>query len=89
MNTSSTEPTPPPPSVLTTDLSKHIALVTGGTGGIGTATCRALAALGSTIAVHYHKNEIPAAFLTARLERMGVRAQAFQADLSGYEGVCL
>jgi len=78
----------PTPSVLTTDLSKHTALVTGGTGGIGAATCKALAALGCTIALHFHKNEDAATSLRAELESMGVRAHAFQADLSGYEGVC-
>ena len=87
MSTSSTNIPPPPPSVLTTDLSRHIALVTGGTGGIGTATCRALAAFGCSVAVHFHKNENAATSLAAELESMGVRAHAFQADLSGYEGV--
>jgi len=89
MSTSSTIIPPSSPSVLTTDLSKHIALVTGGTGGIGAATCRALAAFGSTVAVHFHKNENAATSLTAELESMGVRAHAFQADLSGYEEVRL
>jgi len=87
MNTSITNSSPPTPSVLTTDLSKHIALVTGGTGGIGHATCKALASLGCAIAVHFHKNENAATSLTAELESMGVQAHAFQADLSGYEGV--
>jgi len=88
MSTSSTNFPPRPQSIITTDLSKHIALVTGGTGGIGSATCRTLAALGCTIAVHFHTNENAATSLVAELERMGVRAHAFQADLSRYEGVC-
>ena len=40
--------------MLTIDLSDHLALVTGATGGIGKATCLALAALGCSIAVHYN-----------------------------------
>jgi len=89
MSTAGTNLPPQPASVLTTDLSQHIALVTGGTGGIGAATCKALAALGCAIALHFHKNEQAATSLTAELESMGVRAHAFQADLSGYEGVSL
>jgi 3-oxoacyl-[acyl-carrier protein] reductase len=40
--------------MLTIDLSDHLALVTGTTGGIGKATCLALAVLGCLIAVHYN-----------------------------------
>ena len=40
--------------MLTTDLSDHLALVTGATGRIGKATCLALTALGCLIAVHYN-----------------------------------
>jgi 3-oxoacyl-[acyl-carrier protein] reductase len=41
-------------SILTTDLSPHLALITGAMGGIGKVTCLALAALGCSIAVHYN-----------------------------------
>ncbi|KAG0645175.1 ACP reductase [Hyphodiscus hymeniophilus] len=44
-------------SVLSTDLRAHLALVTGASGGIGKATCRALATLGCSIAVHYHSSQ--------------------------------
>jgi 3-oxoacyl-[acyl-carrier protein] reductase len=76
------------PEMLTADLSPHLALVTGATGGIGKATCLALAALGCSVAVHYNSAADDAAELVRQLEAKGVRAQAFQADLGRYEDVC-
>ena len=72
--------------VLTTDLCSHLALVTGATGGIGKATCRALAQLKCSIAVHYNSASDTAATLVSELQSRGVKAHAFQADLSSYEG---
>jgi len=69
---------------LTTDLSSHLALITGATGGIGHATSLALARLGCSIAVHYHTAADTAESLVATLRHMGVRASAFRADLSSY-----
>src|SRR5271170_1339669 len=73
--------------MLTTDLSLHLALVTGATGGIGKATCLALAALGSSIAVHYNSAADDAAELVQQLETKGVKAKAFQADMGIYQDV--
>ncbi|KAJ9623839.1 uncharacterized protein PV06_06824 [Exophiala oligosperma] len=73
-------------STLTTDLSSHLALVTGATGGIGRATCLSLAKLGCSVAIHYHSAAEKAAKLESTLMAYGVKAQAFQADLSDYEG---
>ncbi|KAH0833625.1 hypothetical protein AYO21_10915 [Fonsecaea monophora] len=70
---------------LTTDLSSHLALVTGATGGIGKATCLALAHLNCSIAVHYHSASDTAESLVAQLKSMNVRASAFRADLSSYD----
>ncbi|OQV03228.1 hypothetical protein CLAIMM_08298 [Cladophialophora immunda] len=70
---------------LTTDLSSHLALVTGATGGIGKATCLALAHLNCSIAVHYHSASDTAESLVAQLTSMNVRASAFRADLSSYD----
>ncbi|KAI9709888.1 MAG: hypothetical protein M1820_002965 [Bogoriella megaspora] len=73
--------------MLTTDLKTHLALITGATGGIGLATSHALAALGCSIAIHYHSNSRGASTLVDSLLSKGVRVLAFQADLSDYEQV--
>ena len=52
------------------------ALVTGGSGGIGSATARVLAAEGVRVAVHYHSNREAAEALAAE-----VGGVALQADL--------
>jgi len=74
-------------SHLTKDLTPHLALVTGASGGIGRATCRALAALGCSIAVHYHSSQAVAEELVEELRGIGVRAEGFKADLSKYDEV--
>ena len=70
-----------------TDLSSHFALVTGASGGIGRATCLALAStLKCSIAVHYNSSRSKADSLVSTLKsEYGVSAQAFQADLSSYD----
>ncbi|KAI1624999.1 3-oxoacyl-reductase [Exophiala viscosa] len=73
------------PSTLTTDLKPHLALITGATGGIGKATSLALARLGCSIAVHYNSAADTARELVEQLQHLGVKASAFQADLSSYD----
>lgn len=57
--------------------------------GIGKATAKALAALGCSVAVHYHAAADTAQDLVKQLEApvQGVRARAFQADLGSYDDV--
>jgi hypothetical protein len=74
-------------SVLTMGLRPHLTLVSGASGGIGKATCRSLASMGCTIAVHYHSSTEAANALVEELRGMGVKAEAFKADLTNYEKV--
>lgn len=75
-------------SALTTDLTPHLALITGCTGGIGIATAHALASLHCSIAIHYHTASSTASTLASELRsKYGVRASPFQADLSSYASV--
>ena len=73
--------------MLITDLHSQLALVTGATGGIGRATCLALANLGCNIAAHYHTAEKEAEELVQELRDIGVGVEAFQADLREYDEV--
>ncbi|MEO8392810.1 MAG: 3-oxoacyl-ACP reductase family protein [Chloroflexota bacterium] len=59
----------------------HIALVTGGSRGIGRATCLALAANGAAVAVHYHARAEAAAEVVAAITQAGGCAVAVQADV--------
>lgn len=50
------------------------ALVTGGSGGIGSAVARQLAAEGARVAVHYHRNAAGAEALAAEIGGVALRA---------------
>jgi 3-oxoacyl-[acyl-carrier protein] reductase len=67
-------------------LQDAVALVTGGSGGIGEAVCRALAAEGATLALHYHQAEDAARRIAADLGRSGRRVEVFQADITSAAG---
>jgi 3-oxoacyl-[acyl-carrier protein] reductase len=56
------------------DLAGRLALVVGGSGGIGAATVRALARAGATVIVGYNKGETAATALLAELPGAGHRA---------------
>ena len=61
------------------------ALVSGGSGGLGAAVCRLLAARGSDVAIGYRSGAAAARELAAELKAAGVRAAAFGADLTDPE----
>ena len=54
----------------------RVALVTGGAGGIGSAVCRALAAAGWRVAVHYHRSAERAEALARELGGLALGADA-------------
>ncbi len=59
-----------------------VALVTGGSGGIGRAVCLRLAKEGYDVAVHYNSNAESAERVCREIEALGQRAVALQADVS-------
>jgi 3-oxoacyl-[acyl-carrier protein] reductase len=61
-------------------LSGKVALVTGGSRGIGAATARALAAAGADVAISYAASADKAQAVVGEIEANGVKAAAFQAD---------
>lgn len=69
------------------DVHGRVALVSGGSRGIGAAICRALAAAGAKVAVNYRTNEASALELCRSIEEQGGRAQPFYADVGRAEDV--
>jgi len=66
-------------------LDGKIALVTGGSRGLGRAICQALASAGATIAINYLKENQQAQEVKQAILQQGGRAEIFQADVSKKE----
>ncbi len=63
-------------------LQGRVALVTGGSRGIGRATVQRLAELGASVVVNYSRDEQAAAEIVREAEALGVKALAVRADVS-------
>jgi 3-oxoacyl-[acyl-carrier protein] reductase len=64
------------------NLQGKVALVTGGSRGIGRATALALAEAGANIAINYQRCNLAAEEVCDEVRRSGVKAAAYQADVS-------
>ena len=63
------------------------ALILGGTGGIGKATCIQLAKDGFNIVIHYNSNKKKASSIKDDVIKLGRKAIIFQADISDEEKI--
>ena len=68
-------------------LSKKVALVTGGSRGIGAAIAKRLAADGASVAITYAKDQNAASAVVKAIERDGGKAIAIQADAADAKAV--
>src|SRR5213078_3179041 len=72
---------------MTTKLEGKIALITGGSRGIGAAIAKRLAADGANVAITYTKGADAAASVVKGIERSGRKAIAIQADATDADAV--
>ena len=69
------------------NLSGKVALVTGGSRGIGAAIVLKLASLGCDIALNYCGSKERAEAIAKQAESLGVKASVYQANVANYEEV--
>ena len=70
------------------DLKNKVVLVTGGSRGIGSAICTAMAACGANVVINYHSHRESAENLAISLQNdYGVKVMSIGADISNEEDV--
>jgi NAD(P)-dependent dehydrogenase (short-subunit alcohol dehydrogenase family) len=67
------------------DLSGRVALVTGGSRGIGRAIALSLAEAGADVAVNFRRDADAAAEVVAAIEGMGRKAKAYSASVENWD----
>lgn len=72
---------------MTKKLSGKVALVTGGSRGIGAASARALADQGADVAISYVASPEKAEAVVSELKARGIKARAFKADQASAKDV--
>ena len=70
-------------------LKGRVALVTGGSRGIGKAIALSLAAAGADVAINYRREEEAAQQTVAEIEKLGRKAKAYRAPVDDFEAVAL
>jgi NAD(P)-dependent dehydrogenase (short-subunit alcohol dehydrogenase family) len=69
------------------DLSGKVALITGGSSGLGRAFCEAMAEKGSNVAFSYNTNEPGARETEAMIAKYGIKTLLVKADTSKVEDI--
>jgi glucose 1-dehydrogenase len=72
---------------MSTDLTGKVAIVTGGSLGIGRSTAIALARAGAAVAVNYRSHTNQAQEVVEAISSAGGKAVALQADVADYDAV--
>ncbi|KAJ5902575.1 Hydroxynaphthalene reductase arp2 [Penicillium taxi] len=77
----------PTTNVVQQDLAGKVALVTGGSRGIGSGIALELAKKGASVAINYARDPVSAEKIVREIQALGVHAAAFQADLTQVESI--